>query len=128
MSDAAGTVLIADAGPGAGLGHLSRTGAVAVALRAQGLEPRCLARGAAEAAERDWVGWQPVSGKSEPPEAAAVVLDSYTIDPDAARRLADRSALVLMHRGAGAEEAAVVVSPVAEDGPRAADGISLEGF
>jgi UDP-2,4-diacetamido-2,4,6-trideoxy-beta-L-altropyranose hydrolase len=113
--------LIADAGPDAGLGHLSRTGAVAWALRVRGAETRCLAWGADQPLERDAIRWEPL-GLSEPaPRDEVVVLDSYRAGPETAEELAADGALVLMHdSGDPPAETAIVVSTVGEaggDGP-----------
>jgi UDP-2,4-diacetamido-2,4,6-trideoxy-beta-L-altropyranose hydrolase len=113
--------LIADAGPDAGLGHLSRTGAVAWALRARGAETRCLARGAEEPLERDAIRWEPLPVSEPAPRDEVVVLDSYRAAPDTAEELAADGGLVLMHdSGEVPAETAIVVSTVGEaegDGP-----------
>ena len=56
-------VLIADAGPEAGLGHVSRSSAVAVALRCRGVDHRCYAYGADEPPHCDGVRWAPPDGR-----------------------------------------------------------------
>jgi spore coat polysaccharide biosynthesis predicted glycosyltransferase SpsG len=109
--------LIADAGPDAGLGHLSRTGAVAWALRARGAETRCFAWGAEKPLERDAIRWEPLSVSEPPPRGDVVVLDSYRADPAVAEELVRDCRLVLMHdSGEVPAETAVVVSTVGETG------------
>jgi UDP-2,4-diacetamido-2,4,6-trideoxy-beta-L-altropyranose hydrolase len=90
-SVAADVVIVADAGDEAGLGHLSRSSAVAVALRSRGVEPRCFAHGPEGPLERDGIAWLPFDGISL--HGGVVVVDSYrlplsTLEPDR---------LVLMH-------------------------------
>ena len=113
--------LIADAGRDAGLGHLSRTGAVAWALRARGAETRCLAWGAEKELERDAIRWERQPGSEPAPRDEVVVLDSYRAGPDTAEELAADGGLVLMHdSGEVPAETAIVVSTVGEeedDGP-----------
>ncbi len=75
-------LVVADAGPDSGLGHLSRSTAVAVALHVRGFVPTCFANGALEPIERDGIRWLPLDERdSLPPgeEIAAIVLDSYRI-------------------------------------------------
>ena len=74
--------LIADAGPAAGLGHLSRTGAVAVALRSRGVEVRCLAWGADDPVERDGLRWEVLARAESPAARGVVVLDSYEVSAE----------------------------------------------
>jgi spore coat polysaccharide biosynthesis predicted glycosyltransferase SpsG len=91
-------VVVADGGPGAGLGHVGRSSAIAAALRARGLEVACHAYGAAA------------------PDAPVVVLDSYTMPEHERAALAARSALAVMHDLGGAPPAArLVVSTAGDD-------------
>jgi spore coat polysaccharide biosynthesis predicted glycosyltransferase SpsG len=75
-------VLAADAWPDAGLGHLSRSSALAAALADRGTAIRTLGLGAAAPVELDGVRWEPAAEVDGP--ASAVVLDSYRLG-DAAR-------------------------------------------
>lgn len=110
--------LIADAGATAGLGHLSRTGAVAVALRSRGVDVRCLAWGADDPIERDGLRWEALARADSPPAQGVVVLDSYEVSADSVRGLAADSRLVLMHGRDAVPEAEIVTSTVArEDAP-----------
>jgi len=88
MAERVRVVLIADAGERSGLGHLSRCGAVGVALRARGVGLVCFAVGRKRRLVRDGLQWKPVGGLGEVPVDAghAVVLDSYGIGPDEALR------------------------------------------
>jgi spore coat polysaccharide biosynthesis predicted glycosyltransferase SpsG len=73
-------VVVAQAGPAAGLGHLSRSSAVAAALAARGLEPDCRVAGSPEPLVRDGVAWSPLAADEEPGrEAALLVLDGYLL-------------------------------------------------
>jgi UDP-2,4-diacetamido-2,4,6-trideoxy-beta-L-altropyranose hydrolase len=74
--------VIADAGPAVGLGHLSRAGAAAVALRCHGFEVRALLCGGdARALTRDGISWTPMDGL--PTEGGLTLVDSYLLDRDA---------------------------------------------
>lgn len=75
-------IVVADAGPESGLGHLSRSTAVAVALGVHGLVPTCFANGAREPIERDGVHWLPLPERDALPREdgiVAIVLDSYRV-------------------------------------------------
>jgi spore coat polysaccharide biosynthesis predicted glycosyltransferase SpsG len=103
-------LLVADAGPESGLGHLSRLSAIAVALRCRGVEPVCRANGATEPLERDGVHWSPwAAGDSAPGSVDTVILDSYDLDVETvAEHLVP---LVLMHdHGDIPRRASLVVS------------------
>ena len=71
-------LVIADAAPGAGLGHISRASGVAAALAPRGFEVRCLAYGAPDRFERDGLSWSAIDRLPEP-GADVVVLDSYLL-------------------------------------------------
>jgi spore coat polysaccharide biosynthesis predicted glycosyltransferase SpsG len=107
--------LVADAGPEAGLGHLSRTGAVAVALRSGGVEVRCLAWGAGETINRDGLEWEPLAPAESPPADGVVVLDSYAVSGDAVRELAAGARLVLMHDRDAVPDAEIVTSTIGRE-------------
>jgi spore coat polysaccharide biosynthesis predicted glycosyltransferase SpsG len=107
--------LVADAAPDVGLGHITRTGALAVALRARGTAVACHGYGATKPFERDGVEWQPLASPAELPEPAGVlVLDSYRLD---AGELPDGGPLVVMHDQAGAPDRAALVVSVASADP-----------
>ena len=88
--------LIADGAPGAGLGHLGRSSAVAVALRARGAEIAAYAYGAEEPRTVDGVTWEPYTA---PPSARTVVLDTYTMSAADRAGLAASAALAVFDDG-----------------------------
>ena len=61
--------------PEDGLGHLSRCSAIAVALRARGISPRCLGLGARAPISRDGIEWAPADRVGD--ERGVVIFDSY---------------------------------------------------
>ena len=76
-------LLVADAGPEDGLGHLSRLSAIAVALHCRGIETHCHANAAPGPLERDGVAWAPWSpGDPLPSDVGLVIIDSYRIEPE----------------------------------------------
>jgi spore coat polysaccharide biosynthesis predicted glycosyltransferase SpsG len=68
-------VLIADGAPAHGLGHLGRSSAIAVALRARGCEIATYAYGAPAPRTVDGITWKPYAARP----AGAVVLDTYAM-------------------------------------------------
>ncbi len=75
-------LLVADAAPDDGLGHLSRVSAVGVALRCRGIETLCRAHGATAPRAREGVEWTPWSpDRALPDDVDVVVVDSYRLDP-----------------------------------------------
>jgi spore coat polysaccharide biosynthesis predicted glycosyltransferase SpsG len=95
LSRTAGILVAADAGPDAGLGHISRSGAIAAALVENGRRVQCLGLGATAPLVRDGIEWDPAE---RPPRWAGVmVLDSYKLDPAS---VADTSTtLAIVHDG-----------------------------
>jgi spore coat polysaccharide biosynthesis predicted glycosyltransferase SpsG len=80
----ASALLVADATPEDGLGHVSRLSAVAVALRSRGIETDCLANGRSDPLARDGVMWTPWSpGGGLPSEVGVAIIDSYRLKPEA---------------------------------------------
>jgi UDP-2,4-diacetamido-2,4,6-trideoxy-beta-L-altropyranose hydrolase len=122
-------VLIADAGPEAGLGHISRSSAVAVALGCRGVDHRCYAYGADEPLQCDGVPWAPLPGGRPPLTPGGVALvDSYRISQQALERMSESTRLVVMHdHGPAPRGAALVVSPALEE-PAEGDGRWLIGL
>ena len=108
--------LVADAGDQAGLGHISRSSAVAIALRCRGIETRCYAIGIAEAFERDGVSWSPLAGENLLTVSTGVlVVDSYRLPPEALAAAAASARLVLMHdQGDVPAAAALVIAAAAQ--------------
>jgi UDP-2,4-diacetamido-2,4,6-trideoxy-beta-L-altropyranose hydrolase len=118
--------LIADAGPAAGLGHLSRTSAVAVALRSRDIDVRCLAWGADTAFEKDGLVWEPLARSEQPPTGAVTVLDTYEAPAELVSSLAAQTRLALMHDRDVPAEAALVTSTVGGGAPTGA--LRLDGL
>jgi UDP-2,4-diacetamido-2,4,6-trideoxy-beta-L-altropyranose hydrolase len=106
--------LVADAGEEAGLGHVSRSSAVAAALTSRGTTARCLAFGAPSTLQRHGVVWQPLDRPEELgdlPSETVLLLDSYRLARDAVGPLADSVQLAVMHDyGEPPEGAALVIS------------------
>jgi UDP-2,4-diacetamido-2,4,6-trideoxy-beta-L-altropyranose hydrolase len=105
-------VIVADSGEKAGFGHISRSSAIAVALRSRGIETGCYAFGAEERFERDGVEWAPLTdGELPAADGDVLLVDSYRFPRDELARAAASTALVVMHdHGAVPEGAALVVS------------------
>jgi UDP-2,4-diacetamido-2,4,6-trideoxy-beta-L-altropyranose hydrolase len=115
-------LLIADAGEEDGLGHISRSSAVAVALRSRGLAVDCLGYGAAQPVGRDGISWRPLVDVSEAEELlgryAVVVLDSYRLPTSVADAVVDQSRLVQFHDvGHSTPRAALVITTQDADSP-----------
>ena len=72
-------VLIADAGAGAGLGHIARSSALGAALLERGAQISAFGLQLGTPTERYGVQWLPADGFSEL-SASAIVLDSYKAD------------------------------------------------
>jgi spore coat polysaccharide biosynthesis predicted glycosyltransferase SpsG len=90
-------LLLADAAPGVGLGHLARSSALAQAFGAEGIEAVCTALGAVAPLERGGVSWGSASDlaaiTAEPGPGELVVLDSYETGAEEARRWAGEATL-----------------------------------
>jgi spore coat polysaccharide biosynthesis predicted glycosyltransferase SpsG len=86
--------VIADGAPGAGLGHLARCSAIAVALRVRGVPVDAHAYGAEAPATVDGVRWEPYAGA---PHADVVVLDTYTMPAAERAALAARGPMAFLH-------------------------------
>lgn len=113
-------MFIADAGPEAGLGHVSRSSALAVALRCRGVEGDCYARGSDEPFDCDGICWSPMPNDQPlEVEGGIVVVDSYRLPLNELQKAAESSRLVMMHdHGVLPSGTALVVSPASE--PRSA--------
>ncbi|HWT24511.1 MAG TPA: hypothetical protein VN213_13480, partial [Solirubrobacteraceae bacterium] len=90
--------LLADAGEGAGLGHVARCSAIAAALRARGVTASCLALGG-EAPAVDGVAWTPAGALAdvEPRHGHAVLVDSYRTGVGDVEAFAARHAVAVLH-------------------------------
>lgn len=107
-------MVAADAWPDAGLGHLGRSGAVAVALRSRGVTVEARAIGAREGEQRDGVSWSPVDDAGQI-DAPVVLLDSYRTPREVAEELALTASVAVMHdEGVPPSGAAFVVDPAAD--------------
>lgn len=120
--------ILADGSPTVGLGHLSRSGAVAMALTGKGFSVRCHALGAAEPQRRDGVTWQPCADPAAmlaAGRADALVLDSYETQPEALPADDDRPMVAFRDDGRVPARAALVVDVGAADehGPRRLGGL-----
>jgi len=127
----AAVTVVADAAPSAGLGHLSRSTALAVALAADGIEVRCLGYGLGDPIERDGVDWQPLpDGGVELGAGDAIVFDSYEIRPvDAVARGDVPDRLIAFHdQGEPPARALLVVSIATETAPEVPGQTWLTGF
>jgi spore coat polysaccharide biosynthesis predicted glycosyltransferase SpsG len=104
-------------GPHAGLGHLSRSASLALALRDEGFEPRCFVHGTTSPAERYGIEWEPLEAAA-PAGGGVLVVDSYELDPaEAARRWSPRK-LVAFHDQGELPEAELVISSQPAAGER----------
>jgi UDP-2,4-diacetamido-2,4,6-trideoxy-beta-L-altropyranose hydrolase len=110
-------VLVADAGREAGLGHISRSSAVAIALRCRGIETSCFADGVDEAFQRDGIAWKPIGDETLPVSGADIlVVDSYRRTTEELAAAARKTRMVVMHDfGVVPDGAALVVSAAAHD-------------
>jgi spore coat polysaccharide biosynthesis predicted glycosyltransferase SpsG len=114
--------LVADAGREAGLGHISRSSAIAVGLRCHGVETSCYACGADAPFERDGVPWIPFDAEDiSLVPGGVLVLDTYRLPQETVARTAKRSTLVLLHDlgevPAGAALVVTVPGEPSSDGP-----------
>lgn len=90
--------LVADAGADAGLGHLSRSSAIAVALQRAGHTVRCRAYGADATVERYGICWEPLPYPSRiVVDERVLILDSYRVGANQKATLAHDHRLVLLH-------------------------------
>lgn len=80
-------VLIADGGADAGLGHLSRSSALALALQRRGARIRTVGFGLDSPIRRYGIAWQPTTDP-DPAGADVIVLDSYRVTDELGTRLA----------------------------------------
>lgn len=121
-------LLVADGGRDAGLGHVTRSSALALALARVGFETNCYALGAEGPLVRDEVTWRPLGAFAEAPLQAAsvLVLDSYTLAPVELDAAPSSMPLVVLHDHVSPPaRAALVVSAGSEpdDDPRRLAGL-----
>jgi UDP-2,4-diacetamido-2,4,6-trideoxy-beta-L-altropyranose hydrolase len=110
-------VLVADAGPSAGLGHISRSSAIAVALAIRGIETVCFAHGVEAPVECDGIHWEPLDPDSLTGRNGwhAVVLDSYCLRPEELELDAQSPPLVVLHEATAAPACAALVVNASAD-------------
>lgn len=121
-------LLLADAGPAVGLGHISRCGAVGVALRCRGFRTRCLAHGLAGPLERDGLDWEPLDARDATTMAAdTVIADGYRLPSLLLEEHARRAPLVVLHEHVPAPPGAALVVAAAGD-PQTGSAAQLRGF
>ena len=119
--------MLADGQPEAGLGHLSRSSALAAALHELDVRTRNLAFGAQGPFARYGIEWEPAAVPVTESEEAhsAVVLDSYRVEPKDVAMAADGPPLVAFQdeRGPTPDAALVVAASPLQGGPRLLGGI-----
>jgi UDP-2,4-diacetamido-2,4,6-trideoxy-beta-L-altropyranose hydrolase len=121
-------LLVADAAETAGLGHISRSSAIAVALQCRGVEVRCLATGVTERFERDGIAWASLNGPLPSPGSEGVlVVDSYRIEPADLSEAAMSTRLVVLHDHGEVPHGAALVVALAAD-PSTPDQPRLSGL
>lgn len=106
-------LVIADAGQSAGLGHLSRSTAVAVALQTRGFQIGCHALGAVSPLVIDGLEWTPAESLIDITRmhASVLLLDSYVLRASDVRAVLEPRSLIVMHDAAGyPEEADLVIA------------------
>lgn len=108
--------VLADAGPTIGLGHLSRAGAVAAALRVRGHDVVTVVVGE-EGVTHDGISWIPL-GDGTPPGYGPLLVDSYRVDVAA---LAARRPVATFWDGVGEPPAGVQLAIALSD----PDGLRL---
>jgi len=106
-------VVVADAGDEAGLGHVSRSGAIARALLCRGFLVRCCVLGIEEPLVHEGLEWMPLAARSEVDGADedVAVVDSYLATGDDLAVLGEgRPLVVLQDWTEPPGEAALVIS------------------
>jgi spore coat polysaccharide biosynthesis predicted glycosyltransferase SpsG len=107
-------LFVADGGSGAGLGHVARSSALAVAVARRGFLVRCRAVGAESSLDLDGIAWEPADDLDDALSCegpAVLVLDSYRIGAgDVAAVPPEVSLVVIQEHVAPPARAALVVS------------------
>ena len=119
-------MIAADGRAEAGLGHLSRSGAVAAALAERGHVVAPYALGAAHDFERD-VAWRAAAVLSDCPQprrSGALVLDAYACDSSSAREFAPDCLLVMFADDSARAAGSDLAISVAGSAPGAAHVLS----
>jgi UDP-2,4-diacetamido-2,4,6-trideoxy-beta-L-altropyranose hydrolase len=105
-------LVVADAGPTVGLGHVVRCAAIAVGLQARGVRCRCVAIGAREP-PASALHWESIADAQALPHCspAVLLLDTYLLEPDRVRVLTGAQRMAVMHdEGPLAAEAALIIT------------------
>jgi spore coat polysaccharide biosynthesis predicted glycosyltransferase SpsG len=89
--------ILADAFADAGLGHISRSSAIAAALACRNISVTRHAFGADAPLDRDGARWSTWDLDDPPPPGRILVVDSYRLNPDELVRLAGSRPLVVLH-------------------------------
>lgn len=123
-------LVLADAAPSAGLGHLARAGALATALESRGETVERVGFGAEGAVRHVGAEWSPMPEPGELPRLAtgcrALFLDSYLVEPELARELAGLARLVIPEDRADRTPGhALLLAPSQVE---ASDASTLRGF
>jgi spore coat polysaccharide biosynthesis predicted glycosyltransferase SpsG len=125
----AGVAVVADAGPGAGLGHLARCSAIAAALLGRGAAVACHAHLAEHPPPPiDGIAWAPLAAPADLPAAAVLVLDTYVMPAADVEALGARCALVALHDAGDPPRGARILvgmeEPLAAPGVRVLSGLA----
>jgi spore coat polysaccharide biosynthesis predicted glycosyltransferase SpsG len=110
-------VFVADAGREAGLGHISRSSALAVAVRCRGAGVKCYAFGVDEDFERDGITWLALHRPESALDGRVLVLDSYRLDDEARTTMTASRRFAVMHDYGGAPERAALIVAAAGTAP-----------
>jgi spore coat polysaccharide biosynthesis predicted glycosyltransferase SpsG len=111
-------LVVADGGPDAGLGHISRSSALALAVGDRGFDVRCFALEAPGPTARDGVAWKCVASLESTPdlaEAAVLVVDSYRLSEDGLAAVPDHVPVVVLQEHATPPARAALVVSAASD-------------
>jgi UDP-2,4-diacetamido-2,4,6-trideoxy-beta-L-altropyranose hydrolase len=120
-------MIVADGGPSAGLGHMSRSSAIAAGARCHGFRVRCFANGLAEPERYAGASWIPFEERTDLWSGVDLaVFDSYTLDVDALIPAAWEGCIAVLHEwGDIPKRADVLVNAASSD---VATSSALFGF
>lgn len=123
-------MVVADAAPGVGLGHLSRAGAVAAALQARGAQVHAFANSSRVPLDRFGIDWRPAPDPAELGDQAsrydAVFADSYTLPDDTIEELARKAPLCIARdSGEPHSVASLILEPAGSDSARLPGGARM---
>jgi UDP-2,4-diacetamido-2,4,6-trideoxy-beta-L-altropyranose hydrolase len=121
-------ILVADAGPAAGLGHISRSSAIAAALVCRGFAVSCYGYGIDEPLDRDGLRWLPFDDTSSLGSASVVLLDSYRLPAEAVADQVPSAPLVVLQEHTRRPEGAALLVNAGASPDEATDDSCLFGF